>query len=81
MAFAAGTLTKVSGHANYTLGNFWEYKEAETLANIVASGYFNSATGVLQLGDVILVRGSDSVGLRRVSSATGAATVTVTTLG
>lgn len=81
MAFAAGTLSKVTGHANYTLGNFWEYKEAETLANIVASGYFNSATNLLQNGDVILVRGSDTTGLRRVSSATAAATVTVATLG
>ena len=81
MAFAAGTLSKVTGHANYTLGNFWEYKEAEILANIVASGYFNSATNLLQNGDVILVRGSDTTGLRRVSSATAAATVTVATLG
>lgn len=79
MAYADGTLTKVSGHANSTLGGFWEYKEAAAVATIAASGYFNSATGVLKQYDVIFIRGNNGTGLAIVTSATGAATVTVGT--
>lgn len=77
MPFSAGTLNKVTGHANYTLGNVWEYKEAATVAAIAASGYFNSATSLLQQYDVIWIRGSNGTGVAQVTSATGAATVTV----
>lgn len=77
MAYADGTLTKVSGHANSTLGGFWEYKEAATVAAIAASGYFNSATNILKQYDIILIRGSNGTGIAQVTSATAAATVTV----
>jgi hypothetical protein len=77
MAFADGTLTKVSGHANSLLGGFWEYKENATVATIAASGYFNAATKTLQQYDVLVIRGSNGTALAQVTSATGATTVTV----
>lgn len=77
MAFADGTLTKVTGHANSTLGNTWEYFEDEAVATIAASGYFNDATEDLQNGDIVFIRGNDGTGFAQVTSATGAATVTV----
>ena len=80
MAYDVLNLSKVSGHANYALGGFWEYKEDATVAAISASGYLNGATNVLQLGDVIVVRGNNGTALRQVTSATGAATVTVAAL-
>lgn len=77
MAYADGTLTKVTGHANSLLGNVWEYKEDATVAAIAASGYFNDATELLQKGDLMILRGSNGTGFAQVTSATGAATVTV----
>lgn len=80
MAYADGTLTKVTGHANSTLGNHWMYTEDAAVAGLDASGYFNDATGVLQQYDVIWLHGNNGVILATVSSATGAATVTLAAL-
>ena len=77
MAYSATNLSKVSGHANSALGGFWEYKEAVTVATIAASGYLNGATNILKQYDVIVIRGSNGSALAQVTSATGAATVTV----
>lgn len=77
MAYTATGLTKVSGHANSAIGGFWEYFENATVAAIAASGYFNNATTTLQKGDVIVIRGNNGTALAQVTSATGAATVTV----
>lgn len=77
MAYSDGVLIKVTGHANSTYNNQWEYHESEAVATIAASGYFNSATGLLTKGDIIWIHGSDGTGIAQVTSATGAATVTV----
>lgn len=77
MAFADGTLTKVSGHANSLLGGFWEYKEDATVAAICASGYMNTAAADFKLGDVVVMRGSNGTGLAQITSASGATPVTV----
>jgi len=81
MAFTLSDLVKVSGHANAPLGGTYEYKEAATIATIVASAYMNAASGVLRIGDVVVVRGSDGTGIRQVTSATGATPVTLGALG
>ena len=80
MAFADGTLVKVTGHANSTLGNHWMYTEDAAVAGLDASGYLNDATGVLQKNDVIWLHGNNGVIVGRISSETGAATVTVAAL-
>lgn len=77
MAYADGTLTKVTDHANSTLGDIWAYKENATVAAIAASGYFNDATDLLKQYDVVWIYGNNGTGLSIVTSATGAATVTV----
>lgn len=60
----------------------WMYESsADSLATCAGSGYFNSVAASLKNGDVIIIAGSDSTGIRRVSSATQAATVTVAALG
>jgi hypothetical protein len=57
------------------------YSSADANTTIAASGYFNSATKFLQKGDVLFVTGSiggtPDKGTYVVTSATGAATVTV----
>lgn len=56
----------------------WSYKSStDLITTIDDSGYFNSVTGSLSLGDLIYIRDSaDALSERTVSSATGAATVT-----
>jgi hypothetical protein len=57
------------------------YSDGDAIATIAASGYFNSATENLKKGDIILCVGTNAgtptVDILVVSSATGAATVTV----
>jgi hypothetical protein len=79
MSFATGTLINVSGHENGPLGRTWLFKgdSSDTVAQICASGFFNSATTVLQKGDIIDVRAQNGTALCQVTSNTGAATVTV----
>ncbi len=57
------------------------YTDGDAIAAIAGSGYFNSATENLKKGDIILCVGTNAgtptVDICVVSSATGAATVTV----
>ena len=57
------------------------YIDGDAIGTIVGSGYFNSATDELKENDVIICVGSNggtqTVDICVVSSATGAATVTV----
>lgn len=61
------------------------YATNDTLATVLASGYFNSATGLLAKGDIILIHGdvdgTPYVDSAIVTSATAAATVTTTSGG
>jgi hypothetical protein len=60
----------------------WQYESAvDNLAACAGSGYFNAVAPRLKNGDMIKLYASDSSGIRRVTSATGAVPVTVTTLG
>ena len=59
----------------------WAYKSNDTLASIIASGYFNTYTADLRKGDQILISadldGTPARDSAMVSSANNAATVTV----
>lgn len=79
MAFSKASFAKVSSGA-YTQAapNLWSYNSStETLATIIASGYFNSVVGDLANDDVIWVAGSDDSEFVKVTSATDATPVTV----
>ena len=77
MAYSASNLRKVAGGAM----SVFLYDSADAIGTIAGSGYFNSATNELKQNDVIIAVGSTggtrTVDLLVVSSATGAATVTV----
>lgn len=77
MAYSDGTLVNISVHENGNFVRQFIYKENATVAAIAASGYFNSATNLLAKGDIIVIQGSNGTALAQVTSATGAATVTV----
>ena len=75
-AFSAANMNRIQG-GTVTL---WLYKAADTdaIAQMAASGYFNSFTDQLRQGDVIIaVDPGTSVDVLTVSSADNAATVTV----
>lgn len=66
------------GEAKGQIQVAWTYASSgDTLATIVASGYFNDVTDSLQQDDLIWAVGSDDAELLKVTSATGASTVTV----
>ena len=78
MALDSSNLWKVTGGTS----SLHVYQSSDTIASIIASGYFNNVTNNLKQFDVILVVGSTggtaTVDVITVTSATGAATVTTT---
>lgn len=80
MALTASALIRIS---NAGANAIFQYSSNDTVAVIVASGYFNSVTEQLKQGDVILISGDldgiPDAAIAIVSSATGAATVTTAT--
>ena len=77
MAYSRTNLSGNLGAGSGSIGLFTYQDTASTKAQIATSGYFNDATDVLKLNDVIIAGGSDGSVVLAVTSATGAATVTV----
>lgn len=78
MAFTRKNLQSISGGGS-NAPQTWTYLSPDNKSTTLASGYFNSATGVLAQGDFILARCSDGALVMSVSSNTAAATVTTIT--
>lgn len=80
MAYETSNPIKKIGQAGDS-NSLWFYTDDDAIAAIAASGYFNSATNELKENDIILCVGSNggtqTVDILVVSSASGAATVTV----
>lgn len=70
MAFTRADLTALAYGNGFTL---WHYTETGTSrATMDTSGYFNNASDVLAVGDMMIIRGSDAgLGLAIVSSNSG----------
>ena len=67
MAYSLDNISAVSS-SNSNTGKFYMYKEAETLANMRASGYFDNAVDAgLDADDVIMLIGSDGIGFNQVN--------------
>ncbi len=52
MAFDAAGLTRIGGASN---ANLWFYTTTDAIATINTSGYFNNASNMLAVRDVIIV--------------------------
>lgn len=52
MAFSAANLTRIGGASN---GDLWFYTSADAIADVNTSGYFNDASNMLAVRDVIIV--------------------------
>jgi hypothetical protein len=82
MAYNSKSLNRI-GSMGYAAGDsksVFAYATDDTVAGVVASGYFNDATARLKKGDLLLISGTVSgtptCRTAVVTSATGAATVT-----
>ena len=57
MAFSASGLTRVGGDSN---GSLWMYTSADAIADVNTSGYFNDASNMLDVRDLIIVRDTNA---------------------
>ena len=70
MAYGASGLTRMAGGGGY---NMWYYSSTDALSAVRASGYFNDAAGMMNVGDLVIVYYSDAptIALSVVLSNTG----------
>lgn len=81
MAFDSSSFGKVDNSFNTGVIQLFAYNTAaDAIATVIASGYFNSITNNLRQDDIIFVEASDADNIVKVTSATGAATVTVASI-
>ena len=57
MAFNAANLTRMAGASGVAL---WHYTSADAIATVNTAGYFNGASGMLNIRDVIIVVDSNT---------------------
>jgi hypothetical protein len=72
MAFANKNLSVIAYANGFTM---WHYIGTEALASISASGYFNSVASLMNMGDIIIVNGNDTTGIRKVTATSPAVTI------
>ena len=61
MAYASSGLTPIGGQSK--AGNapqMWAYTSADAIATVNTSGYFNSASDLLKVGDLMYIRDSNT---------------------
>jgi len=57
MAYSASGLTRLAGGGGHSL---WFYDSTDAMTAVRASGYFNDAASMLNVGDAIFVLDSDA---------------------
>ncbi|MBD5389228.1 hypothetical protein HDR63_03155 [bacterium] len=73
MAFQNKNLSVIAYANGFTL---WHYAAAETMAVISATGYFNDVKTLMNIGDVVIINGSDNTAIKKINI-TDAGNVTV----
>jgi len=58
MAFSRSGLTRIGGAGDSNA--VWVYSSVDAPATVAGSGYFNSASAVLEIGDVVLIVDNDA---------------------
>lgn len=64
MAFQSKNLSVIAYANGFTM---WHYSGAEALATISAAGYFNAVAALMNTGDIVIVNGGDSTGIRKIT--------------
>ena len=53
----------------------WHYAGHEALATISANGYFDAVSSLMNAGDIMVVNGGDTTGLRKITATSPAVSV------
>ena len=61
MAFQNKNLSVIAYANGFTL---WHYAADETLATITTAGYFNNVKTLMNIGDIVIVNGSDDTSIK-----------------
>lgn len=64
MAFQNKNLSVIAYANGFTL---WHYAEAATITTITATGYFNNVKTLMNIGDIIIVNGSDNTSIKKIN--------------
>lgn len=64
MVFQNKNLSVIAYANGFTL---WHYAAAETLATITATGYFNNVKTLMNIGDIVIINGSDSTSIKKIN--------------
>ncbi len=64
MAFQNKNLSVIAYANGFTL---WHYSAAETIATISANGYFNSVKTLMNVGDIVIINGSDNTSIKKIN--------------
>ena len=67
MAFQNKNLSVIAYANGFTL---WHYSANETLATIVASGYFDNVKTLMNTGDIVIGNGSDNTSIKKITVST-----------
>lgn len=59
MSFTLETFSSISSHGNSNSPNSWTYRTEDTLAEVTASGYFQSQYNIINNGDLIVINAVD----------------------
>jgi hypothetical protein len=65
MAFQNKNLSVIAYANGFTV---WHYAGSELLATISAGGFFNDVASLMNTGDIIIINGSDTTGLRKITA-------------
>ena len=65
MAFKNKNLSVLAYANGFTL---WHYIAGEALASSSANGYFNTIASLMNTGDIVVINGSDTTGMRKVTA-------------
>ena len=73
MAFQNKNLSVIAYANGFTL---WHYASSdEAIADITASGYFDSVKTLMNPGDIVIINANDKTGIRTVSISSGVVSV------
>jgi len=67
MSFQNKNLSVIAYANGFTL---WHYAATETVSAIVATGYFNPVRTLMNVGDIMIINGSDNTAIRKINQTT-----------
>ncbi|MCL2748637.1 MAG: hypothetical protein FWE50_01025, partial [Alphaproteobacteria bacterium] len=64
MSFQNKNLSVIAYANGFTL---WHYAATETVSSITATGYFNPVRTLMNVGDIVIINGSDNTAIRKIN--------------